>query len=69
MADNSTRVNMLTQHTVDLRRLKSYAAEALPLRSPLREVLMAMEDQVSASEFVAHIKVWLVLLRREGGSA
>jgi len=50
---------------VDLRPLKQFAARTLPKGWPLREVLMAIEDHVLASEFVAHVKVWLVLLRKE----
>lgn len=52
---------------VDIRPLKEFAERTLPKEWPLRIVLTAMEDHVLASEFVAHVKVWLVLLRREGG--
>ena len=48
---------------VNLRALKKFAAEKLPEESPLRDVLMLEENEISASEFLSKTKTWLVLLR------
>jgi len=62
--DNSTTVKMLKQHTVDLRRLKSFAAEALPLQSVLQGLLLEERDQIPTVEFLVKMDLWLKLLRR-----
>jgi hypothetical protein len=49
-------------HNVDLRSLKQYALK-LPSYSPLREVLLTESDELNAAEYLAKLKVWLVLLR------
>jgi len=48
--------------TVDLRRLKHFAAESLPADSILRELILSEPDRVSATEFCVKSEVWLTLL-------
>jgi hypothetical protein len=49
--------------SVNLRSLKRFAVEYLPAGSPLREVLVTEEDEISAIDFLAKARVWLTLLR------
>jgi hypothetical protein len=51
-----------TSKLVNLRNLKQYAIVNLPIRSPLRGVLLSESDEVDAMEFLAKLKTWLVLL-------
>jgi hypothetical protein len=46
---------------LNLRELKQYAMK-LPSYSPLRQVLLTESDEVDAAEYLAKLKVWLVLL-------
>jgi hypothetical protein len=50
---------------IDIRRLKRFALEHLPRDSPLRDVLLAEEDELSVQDFLAKMDLWLKLLRRE----
>lgn len=51
---------------VNLRNLKRYSLEKLPKDWPLRDVLLAEDDEVPASEFPGKVKVWLALLQYAG---
>ena len=55
--------------SIDLKRLKVFAAEKLGHESALREILLLERDEVPPDEFLAKLPAWLVLLRREGGAA
>ena len=50
---------------VDIRPLKRFAENNLPLRSLLREVLLREDSSLSASVFLTRLKVWLLLLSVE----
>ena len=51
--------------TVNILRLKKFAAENLPPQSALRDLLLQEKDQIPAAEFLAKLQVWLTLLRRK----
>jgi len=48
---------------VSMKALKRFALDKLPYDSPLRTVVIAEDDEISASEFVGAARVWLALLR------
>ena len=54
-----------TPKTVDIRRLKKWAAENLGLKSGLRGVLRLENDHLSVEEFLAKSTTWLNLARLE----
>ena len=52
--------------TVSLKALKQFALEKLPDDWPLKNVLLADDDEIPARELPSRAKVWLVLLRHRG---
>jgi len=60
---SNTSVVQLGMKTVNITRLKGFAAEKLPHHSALSKVLLQEKDEVPASEFLARVPVYLVLLR------
>lgn len=48
-----------------MRGVKKFAAERLPQRSVLRDVILQEKDEVDACEFLGKLEVWLFLLRRD----
>jgi hypothetical protein len=52
---------------VNLSALKKFAC-GLSRRSALRTVLLSERDELSPSEFLAKLEVWLALLRHEEGA-
>jgi hypothetical protein len=56
-----------TVSRVNLARLRSFAAEALPAGSPLREILLEESDEVYTSDFLARLPIYLRLIRLEVG--
>jgi len=51
---------------VDLRKLKVFAHNRLPIESPLRNLILTEPDQLPSSEFLVKASVWLRLLRHKG---
>jgi hypothetical protein len=54
------------RNSIDFRRVKKFAAEDLPLGSSLREILLAENDEMDATTYLARIPVFLHLMRLEG---
>ena len=52
-----------SHRSVSIRALKEFAQERLPKASPLRDVLLTEDDEISVHEFVGKAKTWLALLR------
>jgi hypothetical protein len=50
---------------IDVRKLKAFALEKLPIKSSLRDVLLSERDEMQADEFVHKLSVWLKLCRRQ----
>ena len=50
---------------VDIRPLKRFAENRLPLGSHLRAVLLHEDSSLAAGVFLARLKVWLMLMRVE----
>jgi len=48
---------------IDLRKLKVFALEKLPVKSSLRDVLLSERDEVQADEFIHRLSVWLKRVR------
>lgn len=55
----------MAKSSVNILRLKQFAAERLGHRSALREVLLQEKDEVAPVEFLAKLQVWLALLRHK----
>jgi hypothetical protein len=53
------------EREVDIRPLKEFARNRLDQNSPLLEVLLAEQDRLPASEFLAKMGIWQCLIRRE----
>jgi len=51
--------------TVSIRKLKEFAYEKLPRNSFLRELLLWEKDELTVTEYIAKISVWLKLFRKE----
>lgn len=51
------------RRTVSIKILKEFARDRLPRDAPLKEVLLAEDDEIPANEFVGKTKTWLALLR------
>jgi len=49
---------------IGIRLLKELVVSAFPEDHPLRTVILAEKDDLPASEFLAKMNVWLVLLNR-----
>ena len=54
-----------TGSRIDLRKLKAFAIEKLPIKSPLRDVLLRERDEMQADEFIHKLSVWLKLCGRQ----
>jgi hypothetical protein len=50
---------------IDLRPLKMFVLQKLSSQSIVRTVILCDNDFVNAEEYVAKVKVWLLLLRLE----
>ena len=48
---------------ISTRKLKDFAFSRLPKQWPLREILLAEEDELETSIFLARLPVWLKLSR------
>lgn len=57
----------MTTYSVDIRPVKSVASRLLPAGSLLRRVLSTEPDDMSPSDFLAKLSIWLVILREETG--
>ncbi len=51
--------------TVNISRLKRFAAESLPGNCRLRDVLLSERDQLTARDFLAKMDTWIRLLNVE----
>jgi hypothetical protein len=54
-----------TSNRIDLRKLKTFAIEKLPIKSPLRDVLLSERDEMQTEEFIHKLSVWLKLCGRQ----
>ncbi len=63
---NAQRKSRAHKTNVDIRGLKIFALDKLPLGSPLREVLLYENDMLDTSTFLARLFVWLRLRLRRG---
>lgn len=59
-------IEAISQRVVNIRRLKDFALEKLKSNSPLRDVILSEPDQLTASDFLAKLHIWLRLLKFEG---
>lgn len=50
---------------VNIRRLKNFASENLPVDWVLRQILLSEPNEIDHSEFCAKVDVWLRLAREE----
>jgi hypothetical protein len=48
---------------INIRPLKDFAVCRLPATSPLREVLLREEDEISVMSFLDRLPIWLLLIR------
>lgn len=53
-----------TRRSVRIRPLKEWVLARFPEDHPLREVILAEKDVLTAAEFLAKMEVWTVLLNR-----
>ena len=51
------------EHVIDIRPLKVLVAE-LPKGIPIKDLVLAENDFLTDSEFLAKMKCWLIMLRR-----
>jgi hypothetical protein len=56
---------MMTKLLLDIRPLKQFALQNLPLDSPLRTILLSELDSVSSEEFLVKLSMWQKLLKFE----
>lgn len=49
---------------VNIKSLKLFAYEKLPEGSPLREVLLVENDEITVEEFLIKMDLWLKLSRK-----
>lgn len=54
-----------TAGSISTRRIKSFALSHLPQEHPLRQVILAEKEKLTAEEFMAKMEIWLVLLHHE----
>jgi hypothetical protein len=59
---------MMTKLLLDIRPLKQFALQNLPLDSPLRAILLSEFDNVSCEEFLVKLSMWQELLKFEAGA-
>lgn len=52
--------------TVNISTLKHFAIEKLSKNSPLKETILAENDQINVNEFLIKLKIWLLLLHHTG---
>jgi hypothetical protein len=50
---------------LDLRPLKKFVIEHLPVDSSLRDVILTDDDLVTPPEYLMRLRIWLKLLRLE----
>ena len=55
----------MQENGVDIRSLKRLSSELLSNDSMLKRVLESERDTLSATEFVAKLGTWLVILKEE----
>jgi len=49
------------KRSVDISRLKDFAANELPHGSPLREAIVSQDNELNVNVFMAMLSVWLRL--------
>ncbi len=57
-------MEMKLSKTVDIKRLKAFAAEKLPQSMVVKDVILAERDSLETMEFVRKLRIWLRLLAR-----
>jgi hypothetical protein len=57
---SSTEGDRLSETKISVRRLRDFATQ-LPIDLPLRDILLAEEDEIPVSTFLARLPVWLQL--------
>lgn len=60
-----SKLRLEANRRVSMRKLKDFAFEKMPKSSPLRDLLLAEDDELDAEAFFAKTDVWLKLLKRE----
>jgi hypothetical protein len=50
---------------VDMRIIKQFAISKLSTQSALRDVLLNEGDEITSTELISKLKIWLILLKRE----
>jgi len=55
--------------TVNITRLKRFAAEKLPRHSALSDILITEKDEIPLADFLSKLQIWLALLRRRDEKA
>lgn len=53
--------------TVKISKLKAFAADELPVGSPLREIILGEETELNVDIFLARLPVWLQLSKLKNG--
>jgi hypothetical protein len=48
--------------SISTRRIKSFALSHLPEGHPLRQVILAEKEELTAEEFMAKMEIWVILL-------
>jgi hypothetical protein len=61
----SEKIEARNLSEVDLRGLKRFASESLPVDSVLRGILVGEDDKITADTFLARLSVWLRLSKLE----
>jgi hypothetical protein len=61
-------LNYQAKGRVNISRLRKFAIEELPRNWVLREVLIAEDEEVELSVFLARVPLWLRLSTLRGGS-
>lgn len=64
-AQQSEKIEARNLSEVDLRGLKRFASESLPVDSVLRGILVGEDDKITADTFLARLPVWLRLSKLE----
>ena len=61
--------NSDNQNRLDIKRLKKWAEDSLPLNSTLRAVLLQEKDTMDTNEFLGKASTWTKLARIEDQTA
>jgi len=55
------------KESINIANLKKFALENLPKNSPLREILIAENEQIDRLTFLARLPIWLQLSKFKRG--